>query len=147
MNVHVRGHAFRLVQRSNTQEAQMVVLVVDQVIAPERDLAFVAAGNALSAPAGRVEEKCFDLAELDDDPIRLYQCVDRVGGAGLSLAQATVAGVDDQGRRGHVVPDGTAGASAFAKCVSFGHPLAGKNWRCALMGHWKVFRLKIFERP
>src|SRR5690606_39312547 len=64
----------------------------------------------------RVEQCLLDPAGPDDDAIGFDQRVHRVGTAGLALAQAAVAGVDDHRGGAHAIAHGTTGASTFGEC-------------------------------
>lgn len=113
--MHVGRHEGRIVERAHPQETLVFAEVVDQVVAPQRDLALRAARNALPTSAGRVSRKFLDLAGQENDAIGFDERVDRVGAAGLPLTIVAVARVHNHRFGGHAVAHRATGATAFAK--------------------------------
>jgi hypothetical protein len=109
--VDVWGASIGIIERANPHEADSGSGL--RVVAPEGNLAGGAARDLLASSACRWRIDDLRLARGVHDSIRLVEGVERVGCAGLALAPATVAGVDNERRAGQSIPDLAASASAF----------------------------------
>ena len=119
--MYIRRQLVWFIKRADADEADMLAQTAHIVVAPDRSLAFGAAGDVLAGAAGGRNRDLLDLARDQLHPIRFKKGIQSKGRAGVFLTAAAMAAMDDQGHRGHPIADMVAGAATVSRLGIVAH--------------------------